>query len=262
VPEAIQHYQQALRLNPNDAANHTNLGIALEHEGKTREAIEHYRQALRLQPDLVEAHNDLAMALVQLGQFQEAIDHWQRALQIKPDFAKAHYNLGMAFAQSGRMRDAMDQWELALRFQPDFPEPHYDLGAALEQIGRFQNAIRHYEQALRMKPNYLGALNNLAWLFATLAPTDGGNPARAVTLAEKACRLTNNRLAAYLDTLAAAYAAAGRFPDAIAAAQKAIELANSTRQPELVKGMETRLQLYRGGRPYRRTNTVPSSVNP
>ena len=66
-----------------------------------------------------------------------------------------------------------------------------------------------------------------------------------MTLAEGACRLTNNRVAAYLDTLAAAYAAAGRFDDAITTAGKTIDLARSAGQPQVVKEIQSRLQLYR-----------------
>ena len=95
------------------------------------------------------------------------------------------------------------------------------------------------------------AQNSLAWLLATLAPAQGGDPIRAVSLAQRACELTGNRVATDVDTLAVAYAAAGRFNDAIATAQKAIELARSAGQTQLVSQIEMRLELYRGGRAYR-----------
>jgi tetratricopeptide (TPR) repeat protein len=76
------------------------------------------------------------------------------------------------------------------------------------------------------------------------------DPIRAVSLAQQACKLTGNKSAAYLDTLAVAYAAAGRFDDAIAAAQKAIALARAAGQAGLVKAIEARLELYRSGRAY------------
>ena len=60
-----------------------------------QEAIGHYEQALRIKPDYAEAHNNLGIALVQAGRMQEAIGHYEQALRIKPDYAEAHYNLGM-----------------------------------------------------------------------------------------------------------------------------------------------------------------------
>ena len=112
--------------------------------------------------------------------------------------------------------------------------------------------MKHYEEALRLKPDSAESANNLAWLLATLPPADGGDPVRAVTLARRACELTGDRLSPYLDTLAAAYAAAGRFDEAIAAAQKAIELASAAGQPQVAKEIEGHRQLYRSGQAYRR----------
>ncbi len=249
VQEAIGHLKQALRIG-DFAETHNNLGLALVQTSKRQEAMGHWESALRIRPEYAEAHNNLGLALAQTGKTQEAIGHLEHALQINPELVEAHYNLGMAFAQLGRMQEAMEQWEQALRIKPNFAEAHYNLGAALGQAGRLGDAIRHYEQALRIKPDYPGAQNNLAWLLATLAPADGSDPVRAVILAESACKLTNNRVAAYLDTLAVAYAAAGRFNDAIATTQKAIESARAGGQPELAKQIESRLQLYRSGQAY------------
>ena len=55
VPEAISHYEQALRINPNVAAVHNNLGVALELLGRSQEAMGHYELALRIKPDSAEA---------------------------------------------------------------------------------------------------------------------------------------------------------------------------------------------------------------
>ena len=95
-----------------------------------------------------------------------------------------------------------------------------------------------------------------------LAPADGGDPVRAVTLAERACKLTNNQVAGYLDTLATAYAAAGRFDDAITTAGKAIDLARSAGQPQVVKEIQSRLQLYRNGQADRQAVDVTSPSKP
>ena len=197
-----------------------------------------------------------------LGRLREAIGHYEQALRIQPDFSEAQYNLGLALARLGRLQDAIGHYEQALRLKPDYAEAHYNLGLALVRLGRLPEAMGHWEQALRSKPDYAEAENNLAWLLATLAPADGGDPVRAVTLAERACELTNNRVAAYLDTLATAYAAAGRFDDAITTAQKAIGLARSAGQTQILSEIETRLELYRAGRAYRAPASVTSPRGP
>ena len=262
VSDAIGHYQQALRIKPDYAEAHVDLGNALFRMGKAPEAIAEYEQALRLKPHLAEAHNNLGGPLMQLGRVQDAIGHYMQAIRIKPDYAEAHYNLGNALSQVWQGGEAIGEYEQALRLKPDYAEAHRDLALALEQTHKVREAIGHYEQALRIKPDLPEVHNNLAWLLATLAPAEGGNPVCAVTLAEQACQLTNNRMPPYLDTLAAAYAAAGRFDDAIAIAQKAIDLANSAGLPQVVKQIEPRLQLYRRGQPYRLAVDATSPPKP
>ena len=252
LPEAVAHYEQALRLKPGYAEAHGNLGIALVRLGRFTEAVGHYEQALRIKPNSAEVHGNLGVALVRLGRAQEAIGHCEEALRLRPDLIQAHYNLGLALAQIGRAQDAIRQFEQVLPVMPGYSEVHFNLALALEQTGRLPEAIGHYEEALRLKPDSVEVKNNLAWLLATLASAKGGDPARAVALAQRACAQSGNRVPAHLDTLAAAYAAAGRFDEAIATAQKAIELARSAGQPQVVKEIETRLELYRSGHVYRR----------
>jgi tetratricopeptide (TPR) repeat protein len=170
--------------------------------------------------------------------------------------------LGGALAQLGRMREAVAQYEQALRVKPDSAEAHFYLALALEQTRSVREAIAHYDQALRVKPDYVMAQNNLAWLLATLAPAEGGDPVRAVSLAEQACQRTGDRVAPYLDTLAAAYAAAGRFDNAIATAQKAGDLARFAGQTQVASEIETRLALYRSARAYHAPASVPGPPVP
>ena len=249
-PEAMEHYEQALQIDPENAEAHYNLGRVFFQEGKLSEAIEHNERALRIRPDYAEAHNNLGAALVRQGRLPEAIGHYEQALRLNPDYAEAHYNLAAALMGQGRLPEAIGHYEQALRLQPDFPEAHNNLGNALLRLGKVPEAIGHYEQALRLKPDFADAYNNLAWLLATHEPAKGGDAVRAVGLAQRACELTSNRQAGYLDTLAAAYAAAGRFNEAIATAQKAIDLARAAGQPTLVEEYEARLELYRSGHAY------------
>jgi tetratricopeptide (TPR) repeat protein len=143
-----------------------------------------------------------------------------------------------------------------------YAEAHNNLGVLLKGAGKIPEAARHYEEALRLKPEYPSALNNFAWLLATRPPAEGGDPFRAVALAERACQLADNRLAMYLDTLAAAYASAGRFDAAVSTAQKAIQMADPTAQTQLVSKIEMRLEFYRANRAYYEPKNVTGSRNP
>ena len=262
LPEAVGHLEQALQIDPDYTNAHYNLGVALWRTGKAQEAIRQYELALRLKPDFAEAHNNLGLALAQVGKIHDAIGHYEQALRSKPAYVEAHCNLGNALAGLGRLQEAIGHFEQALRLKPDFAEAHCDLAVALLVLGKRREAVGHFEQALQIKPDYPDAQNNLAWQLATLAPAEGGDPVRAVTLAERACQLTRDRVAPYLDTLAAAYAAVGRFNDAVATAQKAIELAKAAGQSRLVEEIDLHLKLYRSGQPYHQPINLKNPPKP
>ena len=252
-------FRHALKVTTNNWVAHYNLGVSMVENGSVAggpsnilEVLDHFAQAVRINPRYPEAQYNLGITLARLGRIHEAIDHFEQALQFKPNYPIAHYNLGLALWLTGKPQEAIRHYEQAVEFMPDYADAHYNLGLALEQTGRVGDALKQYDRAVRLKTDYPDAQNNLAWLLATLPPADGGDPARAVALAQRACSLTGNRSPAYLDTLAAAYAAAGRFNDAVATAQKAVELARAANQSRIASEIEGHLQLYRAGRPYRR----------
>ncbi|MGO9610215.1 MAG: tetratricopeptide repeat protein, partial [Verrucomicrobiia bacterium] len=187
---------------------------------------------------------------------------WRDNVAKNPGAWQAHISLGVALFQIGKVPEAITHYEQALRIKPDYAEAHDSLGLALKAMGKVAEPAEQYEEALRIKPNYPQALNNLAWLLATHVPTEGGDPVRAVALAERACKLTDNGAATYLDTLAAAYAAAGRFDDAVGTAQKAIQLADSSAKTQLVSRIKMRLELYRADRAYYEPENLTGSRNP
>jgi spermidine synthase len=122
----------------------------------------------------------------------------------------------------------------------------------LLKLGQIQSAIEQYYKILQLKPDDLEVLNNLAWLLATVEDTRFQNPNDAVKFAQRACELAEPaNQPAFLDTLAAAYAAAGNFPEAVKAAERAVELAEAAGKKDLVLEIQKRLELYKAGQPYR-----------
>jgi Flp pilus assembly protein TadD len=119
-----------------------------------------------------------------------------------------------------------------------------------QAAGKFREAIEQCRQVLRIKPDQPEALSNLAWLLATASDEKVRNGQEAVRYAEKACALTGRQQAQMVAVLAAAYAEAGRFNKATAAAQQAVELARAAGNEQLATAGEQLLQLYASGRPY------------
>jgi Flp pilus assembly protein TadD len=249
--EALEQCQEALRLKPDDASAHDNWGSILLKTGKPQEAIAQYERAVQLKPDSAEAQYNYGNALFEIGRVPEAIGHYEQAVAINPNVAAAQYNLGNALLHVGRFQEAIGHYEQAVEVSPDNAEAYNKLGTALALVGRVQEAIPQYEQALQLKPDNLEAQNNLAWLLATVPPGQGGDPVRAVALAERACERSGRRMAVQLDTLAVAFASAGRFEEAIHTAEECMILARSAGQMQLVDEVQSQINLFRAGQPYR-----------
>ncbi len=250
VDEAIAHYQTALQIKPNNTEVHNNLGNILLQKGNMDEAVAQYQQALQIKPDNAEAHNNLGNVLLQKGKVDEAIVHYQTALEIKPDNAEAHYNFGNALLQKGKVDEAIAHYQKVLEIKPDNAEVHITLGNALLKKGRVDEAITQYQKALQIKPDAVEVLNNLAWLLATCPDAHIRDGVQAVKYAEHACELTHYGVTVLVGTLAAAYAEAGRYDDAMAVAQKACALATAAGERELLETNQKLLALYRAHQPY------------
>jgi Tfp pilus assembly protein PilF len=169
LDEAIQQYEQALRLNPDHPLARYNLGNALQAKGQTDEAIRQYQEALRLKPDYAMARNNLGNALARKGQLDEAISQLQEAIRLAPQEADGYYNLGNALARKGQVDLAIRLYEEAIRLKPDDADVHSNLGVALYRKGRNEEAIGQFLEALKLRPNYADARRNLDIVLATKA---------------------------------------------------------------------------------------------
>jgi protein O-mannosyl-transferase len=252
VGEAISQFRDALKIEPDRAAAHYNLANALFQSGNVDEAISQFQKTLQIEPGHAGARNNLGLALLQKGNVNEAISKFQKALDIGPKRAEAHYNLGYALLEKGSVDESISEFQKALRIKPDYAEAHYSLATALIQKGKVDEAIVHYQQALRIRPDYPEAENDLAWELATTSRASARDGSRAVALAQRANELTRGADLDIVGTLAAAYAEAGRFDDAVKSARQAIDMARAAGQEDQLAQLSGELKLYEAGLPFHR----------
>jgi tetratricopeptide (TPR) repeat protein len=206
-----------------------------------------WRTTLARNPDCWMAHNNLGTTLAQKGQTDEAIAQFQEALQIYPAFAEAHNNLGLAFLKRGQTNEAAMHFQKVFQIDPGYEEAS---GDKLLFAGRAGEALIHYQIALEMEPQNVRVLNNLARVLATAPQAALRNGAKAVELAQQAERLTGGDNPVVNSTLAAAYAEAGQFPEAVATAQRALQLAGFQNNPALGDSLRAQIGLYEAGAPF------------
>jgi tetratricopeptide (TPR) repeat protein len=253
LPEAIEQFRITTQLNPHYAEAYSNLGLVLVKQRKPEEAAVEFRHALALQPGLFTAHYGFGELLIDQGKFDEAIEQLAEVLRLQPNHEPARVQLGIARASHGKLDEAVEAFSAALRLQPDDASAQYHLAAALASQHKTQEAIGHYREALRILPDFAEALNNLAWILAANPDAHVREGRQAVVLAERACKLTGYKQPIMVGTLAAAYAEAGRFDEAVTNAEKARTMAEQANQMELAAKNRALLDLYLSGQPARDT---------
>jgi predicted O-linked N-acetylglucosamine transferase (SPINDLY family) len=139
-------------------------GNRLEDSGRFEEALDVYERAVRLAPDNFQTHLNLGNAMLLLGRADQATDHYWRSISLKPDHAGTHLNLGNALIAEGAFADAADSYRQAAQLHPLWSEAWFGLGCALERVQPFpfDAVVEAYRETLRLEPAHGAAASNLA----------------------------------------------------------------------------------------------------
>jgi protein O-mannosyl-transferase len=249
--EALAHFSEAARLKPQNALYQNDLAVALVAIGKRAEAMPHYLRAVQLEPSKAEYQNNFATALVRAGDPRAAEQHYRTAIEDDPKFAESHSNLGALLFIRQEFGEAAAQYSEAIRLNPTSAGIRFNAALAFLKVHRTDDAMAQFKEATRLRPDWAEPLNAEAWTLATSSDDKVRNGAEAVKLAEKAAELTSRQVPAILNTLAAAYAEVGRFDDAIATANQAVELAQHANQTNMVAKITREIALYKSHTPLR-----------
>jgi len=234
---AIPEWQKALELSPEDAKYvHFNLAIALNETGQVDEAIAHLQKVLALDPEYAQAYANLGVALARKGRLDEALPLLEKAAQLAPLDVKNLVNLAGALTEKGRPAEAVRRCREALVIDPDNHDAHNNLAVALVRTGQPEEAIPHFEKALVADPDSAEIHYNLGRVLLARKRAD-----EAIPHLEKAA---GGQKPAILATLAEAYAEAGRFPDAVQAGRRALELPWPASDREVADSLRARIPVW------------------
>jgi tetratricopeptide (TPR) repeat protein len=261
--EAVEHLRAAAGRTPHEADVQYQLGVSLFRLGRPDDAMEALKAAVALKPKLALAHTYLGILLAEKGETPAAREQLVRAVRLAPDAAMPNLNLGVFLAQQGEGEAALERLRFVVQSNPDDAKPLVCLADVQEDLGRARRAAFNYRRALELAPDNIDASRKLAWILATHPAADVRDGLRAVALAKRACAGDAANPRAW-DTLAAAYAEAGRFADALEAVDKALKLPAEDGHADAVQGIAERKRCYRAGQPYRnprwhRLATKPTS---
>ena len=218
LDEAVGHYHEAIRLMPNLALAHYNLANTLSQMGRLDEANVSFAEAIRLAPNYALAHSSLGRLLLMMGRPEEALREAQTAVRLQPDLAVVRYDLAGVLQSQGRFDEALAQYNEALRLRPDEAEIHNDMASALQQMGRFDEARAHYQEATRLSPDVAMVHSGLGSLLQVMGRLD-----EAARECETAVRLQPDLAVARYD-LGNVRQQQGRFEEAVSQYAEALRL--------------------------------------
>jgi tetratricopeptide (TPR) repeat protein len=193
----------------------------------------------------------LGNILLMEGRFDQSIEKLNFALKADPSLVDARLPLGRALLAKRRPGEAAAEFKAVVQHEPRNFEAHTWLGRTLMIQGKTTEGVAEFQRSLALQPNQPEVLNDLAWILAASPHAEMRNGAEAVKLATRACQLVRNTQPVLIGTLAAAYAEAGRWDEAVAAAQKAHDLAAADGLKALAERNLQLQQLYRAHQPFR-----------
>jgi tetratricopeptide (TPR) repeat protein len=204
-----------------------------------------------------QARLDEAFKLAESGKATEALTRIDSIIASNPDNWRAHFLKAAVLVLVKRQDDALQQIDESIKLARK-SNVSYTLLAQLYSskartcidAHRYEDAKKALDSAIHADPNDTTSMNDLAWLLATAPEPRVRNPHRAVSLAQKCCGLNHWTNAYSIDTLAAAYASAGNFGQAVRYQQLAMQTLNKSERAEQLTAMQDRLKLYSNRQPY------------
>jgi eukaryotic-like serine/threonine-protein kinase len=219
IDGAIASFKQAVRLDPDNAGNRVDLGDALSKRGKLDEAIASYREWIRVKPDDATAHRCLGDALTDQNKLEEAVVSYEAAIRLKRDYPDAYVNLGNALARLGKRDDAIAAFREAIRIKRDDALAHGHLGEELLRKGLVDEGIAELREARRLDHNDYGS----RYLLGVTLCDKKGDYDGAIAALREAIRLKSDSVNAY-SSLGVALRRKGLLDESIAAHREAVRL--------------------------------------
>jgi len=225
-----------------------NRAVSLAVLGRYDEALDDFTRTIELNPKYGNAYFNRGELLVKLGRVQDGITDLDQAIRLAPNDAAAYHSRGIAHVMQKAFRRAYEDFTRAIKLNPKHVDAYISRADMYGDVGDYAQAARDYRAAIRIDPKSARAYLSAAWLMATCAEEQFRDADLAVQSAKRAMEL-QGEIEEYrlLDVLAAAYANAGKWDEAVETQTKTVEAAPEAFRPEA----SARLELYRQERPFR-----------
>jgi len=253
--QAIQDYNESLRLDPASVSCLFNRGLAHSYLGRDDLAISDYEAVLRLSPLYTSAYVARASSWNNRGDRNRAVSDLTMAIILNHDDGLAYQERANLWYRQGEYTKALADYEDALRLQPQERHAtiHLNRGMIWVKLGLYGLALSDFDQAVRLDHQNAAAYNNRGWIRATCPESSYRNGRLALADAKRACELAQWNNPHHLSTLGEASAAVGDFESAIHWQELASQLQTLRKLGDIdfQAGSKRRLACYKSGKPFR-----------
>ena len=253
--EVIRVLNHKLGKDRSDPGVLQDLAVILYEQGKTEEALLNLDRSLELLPDNTTALMTRGELMLAIDKPHKALIDLSRAVKVERRRAKGEnpkllIKLAIAQSRTGRETEAMINLLRVLKAAKS-EEAASAIGELMGRLGHTPEAAKSYEKVLRVFPGWIEGLQTLAWIRATHPDPAARNSRQALEAAGQLVKRVGERNAVAMDTYAAALAEGGKFPEALTAARKALQVAKDSKNDLLARRIERRIELYSNGKAYR-----------
>ena len=202
-----------------DATSMNISGDRFYESGRLEEAVQEFQSALTLDPDNVNVHNSLGVCYANMGKLEEAVAEFSRVTELEPNDFMAHYNLGCALLSLARKGEAEHAFSLAAELEPDNAAVHFQLAKLCRKQDRLEEALTHLGRTVDLNPNWAKA-----WRLFGECFLEQGNHEEAMDAFKKALKI-NGKDGAALSGLALLYGRTeANLEVALSLARRSVEL--------------------------------------
>ncbi|PQO45905.1 tetratricopeptide repeat protein [Blastopirellula marina] len=244
---ALEDVNAAIRLNPQSSAALNFRAWLWLHRMDYDQAIADCDAAILLDPNLTLAYVCRGRAKYKKGRSFDAIDDFDAAIRLDPTRSNVFHNRGVAHLENRNGERAADDFTEAIRLGADDALVYCNRGLANRRQRKYGEALSDFEDSIMRDPQDAWSYANAAWIYATCPEEKWRDGKRGVELALKACELSQGNVTFHRETLAAAYAEAGEFDEAIETQEAIVRKTPKSHR----ENYEETLRLYKKGRPYR-----------
>lgn len=162
---AKNFYQDIIKISPQHAEAHFNLGMVFQSLRIFQKAKNFYLKAIKIKSNYVDAYNNLGLIFRELNDLKSAKESYEAAIQIDENCVMAIFNLGVVSRELGEFEKALNCYQKVIILKPNFAKVHNNIGNVFKKIGNYNKAINHFQTALKLNPNSIEAQVNISNIY-------------------------------------------------------------------------------------------------